>query len=645
MDFNKRNGLVLLSILILVMTACQTTQKELPQKKPPTKIKVKVREKVPPYKKTSPGQKEILEAQFQKANRLMKSLPGDLKHTITWKELHNTINYHKNKNSYSKTEAAAAHKLLYYFQNSSKKLKTLYTFKYFQWQGTTLPKSNQFKKSGNIYAPVSSLSMWYHCKTNVKFQYPSIKMKLVAAYQSPAFQAIKLFKAGKTLSTAIRNEAPPYYSRHQLSYPDFTIRILNKNVQSVAKIITNICKPFGYSLIRGPYQKNILDFKSTNLNTEFEQILTNKRIPVRLKSNMFKTLQQLQFYPSSKGLSVIMAMAEKESGLNWNPKIGKQKKQTLRKRFDKYFSKSKTGFLGYLTQIMLSKTQKSEQKRLATQLYALTNPKNNQTTEFDIYRWSREALFFFQGVLQKYKNVTTLGKVFVDIGSIERKLKYEPQTFGLWQLNINHFIEQLEGKQYFRKRYAKVFKGKHVNRDALVKSLSGFGSPLSRLQTLEMIFKVRLIPRYFTHLNGSNLDLLFFAAENLAGEFSTYRAATQKEINRKLKTNLSLDGDLAIYYPYSTKINWQKQSNSQKALLKYIQTIRGTLKTRQSNTRLLMDICLAETKTKLFQSLVYKALFSKKGGVRIFPEIKSDLYSESPKQYGYKVIKLAGNYK
>jgi len=154
-----------------------------------------------------------------------------------------------------------------------------------------------------------------------------------------------------------------------------------------------------------------------------------------------------------------------------------------------------------------------------------------------------------------------------------------------------------------------------------------------------------LIPRYFTHLNGSNLDLLFFAAENLAGEFSTYRAATQKEINRKLKTNLSLDGDLAIYYPYSTKINWQKQSNSQKALLKYIQTIRGTLKTRQSNTRLLMDICLAETKTKLFQSLVYKALFSKKGGVRIFPEIKSDLYSESPKQYGYKVIKLAGNYK
>jgi hypothetical protein len=631
-------------VIILVITACQTTQTEPPLKE--TKIQPKVQPKIQekPTKKPPRNQKDILNEMFQTANNLMRSLPDNLKHNISWEELHNTINHHRSKNNFLKSEAAAAHKILYYFQKSASKLKELYSFKYYQWQGMRLPKSGQFKKSGKIYAPISSLSMWYHCKTYISYQYPSIKMKLIAGYQSPAFQAVKLFKIGRTLATAFKSEPPPYYSRHQLSYPDVSVLISNKNVEIVAKIISKTCKPFGYTLIRGPYQKNKIDFKSGNLNAQFSQLLTNKRITPRFKANIIKTLQQLQFYPSPKGLSTIIAMAEKESGLNWNPKIGNRKKQELRKRFDKYFLESNSGIWGYLTKIMLSKEQIYQQQELAAQLYHLTDSKNNQTTEYDIYRWSRSALLFFQGILSKYKNVTSLGKVFMDIGSIKRKLQHEPQTFGLWQLNINHFIEKLQRNQFYRKQYAALFKGKYVDRDALVKSLSGFGTPLGRVQTLEMIFKLQLIPRYFTHLNGSNLDLLFFSAENLAGEFSTYRAAVQKEINRILKTNLTLDGDLAIYYPYSTKVNWKKQSNSQKAILNYIQKIRGKIKTQQSNTRLLMDICLAETKANLYQSLVYKELFQNSNGARIFPEIRSDLYRESPKQYATKVSKFGENY-
>ena len=648
MVIKNLNSLWWMLAIILMIAACQTTQTKPPQKETQVKVKAltktspKVQEK--PVKKPPVDQKKNLEGWFRTANNLMGSLPDNLKHDISWEELHNTINYHRSKNSFLKAEAAAAHKILYYFQNSAKKLKDLYAFKYYQWQGKTLPKPSQFKKSGNIYAPVSSLSMWYHCRTYIGYQYPNIKMKLIAGYQSPAFQAIKLFKVSKTLTSAVRIEPPPYYSRHQLAYPDISILISNKNVTAVAKIIAKTCKSFGYQLTRGPYRKNRVDFKSEDLNSQFSQLLTNKRITPRFKANLIKTLQRLQFYPSPKGLATIIGMAEKESSLNWNPKIGNQKKQELRQRFDKYFTQSKSGIWGYLTKVMLSKKQRYQQQDLATQLYHLTDPQNTKTTEYDVYRWSRSALLFFQEILHQYKNATSLGKVFLDIGSIERKLQHEPQTFGLWQLNINHLIERLQSNQFYRKQYAALFKGKNVDRDALVKSLSGLGKPLGRIQTLEMIFKVQLIPRYFAHLNGSNLDLLFFSAENLAGEFSTYRAAIQKEINRTLNTKLSLDGDLSIYYPYSTKINWKKQSNSQKAILNYIQKIRGKLKTQQSNTRLLMDICLAETKANLYQSLVYKELFKNRNGVRIFPEIKSDLYRESPKQYAYKVSKFRKNY-
>ncbi len=143
------------------------------------------------------------------------------------------------------------------------------------------------------------------------------------------------------------------------------------------------------------------------------------------------------------------------------------------------------------------------------------------------------------------------------------------------------------------------------------------------------------------HFQGDKKDLSFFIAENMSGEMSTYRAAIQQELNKKIGSKLVEDGDLTFYLPYSTKINWSRRSKTHQTLLQFVHKHQYYFEPPVNPPKLLKELCRAGSLTQLEHLELYVKIMGKKIGLRIFPDIKSSLYNQTPYDYARIVIKKA----
>ncbi|MFH2132480.1 MAG: hypothetical protein ABIK68_19040 [bacterium] len=584
---------------------------------------------------------------FRDSRQIFKAM-SDISenHRLSWQSLQQTIKETAAEKGFSQELGQHAQQWADYLNKHSRELKTLFQLPY-EWRSPQDIQSLEFVRSGNILLTPAQQSMWQHCKLSFENRQPDWEINLVSGYRSPAYETFLFTRMPGSLDEILRHTAPPHFSGHQSVTPDITVKITGKNGRTGEvlpwKEIYPVCSPFGFTRgLGGDKQERELGF--IGVDRLYQTTFSNKLIPEQTKKDFFSAMQRTDFYPSPDGMRVLFAISAQESSLSWNPRLNRRKKKDLREKFDRILGNIESAFGGAVSELLFSDELNQEKNRLIEEMKRITNPSNRRIREYDLYLWTQKVGGFLNQLLKENRKITRFGKWLFQLERFAEQIQYEPQTFGLWQINVNHLIERIERHPQLRRRFPEIFIKRgdqwNVARSRMIDVLSGMpDSVLDRQRTLELIIHTYLQPRYQSHLLGHKDDLMFFIAENVAGEMSTFRAGIQQQLNDRVGSRLVLDGDLSFYHPYSTRIDWSRTSNTQKIMRKFIQMRYAYFSRPVDSESLVSSLCEAENWEKLQKSELYRRIMRKEQGLRVFPNIRSDLYQQTPLTYARITMK------
>ena len=549
------------------------------------------------------------------------------------------------KNKGFKNQLASALEWVDYIEQNSNRFKNLYQFPY-QWQAAIEPQGLGYTRVHKSLVTPFQKDMFAQCKA--AFYYKNKKrLKLNSGYRSPAYQLFLTSFLQGNLEEVFENAAPPFYSRHQKEEPDLSISFVKKEKDEelesdLLSQIGEICAPFGFSQSFPGVDSLKYEFSTTAQEAYYQEIWASPGLPPELTEEVKTALTQAKFFPSKQGLKVIFAMAWKESSWRWDPRLIKLKKKALREKFSESLKKLDSGMTGKVANYFLDKNFFLRKDKLKNELWRITEPKNFHLTEWDVYLWTKEAHQLLKDLAEEYSTLAKFGRILFDYQPLLNRFANEPQSFGLWQVNINYLIEKIEGDSYWINKYPEIFRWGQVNREELIKALSGKESAkLDHTQTLSLVFEAHLAPRYYSHTLGTEWDLLFFATENLTGSLSSYRTSLQIVLRKKMNQEIVADGDLANYHPYSRKVDLGRSSQTLTLLKTYMR--RKSFRPSKQKT-LVSELVSATSKEQLLGSKLYRMIMKGQIGRRDMPEVKSRIIGQSPYSYGNKVLTLAGVY-
>ena len=487
---------------------------------------------------------------------------------------------------------------------------------------------------GSVMLPYGVASMWQHCQLLFKRE-TGLALELTQGWRSGAYQLWALARASENLSQGVRAFGPlgPFGPSGDRSPLGYRIDAPPEGQESARTLLFGHCISFGLEE-SGPHQLSFVGPEAL-----YRPSLA--KLPEPYGKEFLAAMELSHFYPSPEGLRVILSMAFQESSLVWDPALTDEKKQAIREQFLLPMAAAAAGLGGTLSQMVMPKRLVEEQSRLASDLVALLG---RRSTEYDFYRWTRQTNQFIREMMAEYGGLAQWGSQFLHLEQKFKRLEYEPQTFGLWQLNVNHLAERIAANSNLRRKYpALFFKGGNLSREGLIESLSGRPrAPLNRTQTLGLVFESALGPRYQDHFMGQKEDLLYFAGENLTGELSSFKAAVQVRLSEVTGAKLTFDGDLSFSKPYSKQLDPTRTSQTQKALLAYAQSQKKALSI--SPQKAVTELCLASRRSELTATKLYRLLMKGRVGQRVFPKIRSELYQQSPYAYGKRVLARAQHF-
>ena len=592
--------------------------------------------------KAKAKEKKYLNRIFAQSKPLLRRLPVKSNALISFSQLKSLAQKTAKKNRSLRWRLKPTLEWLGYIQHRSNRLKNLFDFPYL-WQAALEPVSFRYVRMGGARVTDFQASMFRHCDSHF-YRQRGIHLKLTSGFRSPAYQLYMTGFMRGSLEQIFEKAAPPFYSRHQKPEPDLSIGI---QAQGLSKIqeerqlsqINGLCRGFGLESTFPGQVALRHEFSATPQGEYYQAFAWSNSLPEGFWPDLYQGMEISHFYPSRSGLKVILAMAGKESSWQWNPGLAKTKKKLIRKTFLEALKHLEEGAGQKLAGMLMDRSKQKQLRALKKELLQLTSLGNRGVTEYDFYQWSRKFYGFMLGMERQFKGFAKLGGLVWDYKARLDKIRFEPQTFGLWQNNVNHLVEILQADRKWRQQYGKVFKKGKVQRHGLVQALSGLDSaPLGRPQTLGLILQAWTAPHYWGHLRGERDDWAYYASENLAGKLSTYKAAFQGELNRRTKGKLTADGDLNHSLPYSLQPDWNRLSNSQRVMISYM---RGHGLPRKSQESWMRELIRAQDAKALLGSRLYKKVMGKKAGRRSYPQIQSDLYQQTPKSYAAKVVKLA----
>lgn len=507
--------------------------------------------------------------------------------------------------------------------------------------------SLSFIRHQNVLLTPGQASMWQHCQTRFNNKKHGWKANLIAGFMSPAYQFVSFVKQHSSLKKSLEQMPPPGFGDHQKIIPGMLIslsKLGKKATPQTWHLFYETCAEYGIERTYPDQEKLQFVARFLGVKSLYRDIFSNPLIPKNIARDLPDALQAAEFFPSPKGLRIILALSAQESTMQWNPKLNEQKKKLLRRRFNNILSKISQSIPGSVSSFFLAETHQKELDKLSNELHQLTDTNHDKTREYDFYLWSRKTFAFINELRNEYRQMAKVGQWFFDLESLNSRLEKEPQTFGLWQINVNHLQEKIKSFKQLRRAFPEIYQktnGKWiVNRSWLIDALSGRPKArLNRRRTLELIIHTHLKPHYKNHMLGDGNDLMFFVAENMAGEMSTFRAAIQRELNQKMRSSLKTDGDLTYYLPYSTKIDWNKESKTYLKLKEFISRHRYYFDKPVDSNKLIRELCQARSWEELHQLELYRKLLDKDSAIRVFPDIRSNLYNQTPRAYARLVTK------
>ncbi|MDX2468957.1 MAG: hypothetical protein QNL04_00105 [SAR324 cluster bacterium] len=590
-------------------------------------------------------EKEHLEKLFLSSKKLIQSLPLQNHPQLSFIELRGMIKAKAAANQVFKKRLASSLEWVDYVEKNSNRFKNLYQFPYL-WQAAIEPQGLVYTEvNKNLVTPFQE-DMFAQCKA--AFYYKNKKhLQINSGYRSPAYQLFLTSFLRGNLSEVFEKAAPPFYSRHQKEEPDLSIGLVykEKDQELEAELLAQvgeICSAYGITQSFPGVDNLKFEFSTEGQENYYKEIWDSPALPAELKEEIKAALSYSSFYPSKQGLKVIFAMAWKESSWRWDPRLIKPKKKALRQTFSESLKKLDSGMTGTVANYFLDKKFFKRKDKLKKELWRITEPNNFHLTEWDVYVWTKEAHKLLTDLEAEYSTLAKFGSIIFDYKPLLNRFANEPQSFGLWQVNINYLIEKIEGEKYWINKYPEIFRWGKVRRTELIKALSSKeDAKLDHTQTLSLIFEAYLAPRYFNHNLGTEWDNLFFAAENLTGALSSYRASVQVVLREKLDRQIIADGDLANYHPYSKKVDLNRSSQTLTLLKTYMRRKNITPKKQKS---MIFELVSAQGKEQLLTSKLYRLIMKGQIGRRDMPEVKSRIIGQSPYSYGNKVLTLAGSY-
>jgi hypothetical protein len=490
-------------------------------------------------------------------------------------------------------------------------------------------------------------SMWLHCQLRLNVKAKQWQAVLESGFESPAFQFLLFTKSAMNIQEALKAYFLPGYRGHSLAIPAIRVKLVSDSEADQSppwELLYDTCSEYGFSPTNPGSEMMRGELSFRGIEEMYDEVFLNTLIPQNIARDLPPALKATGFYPSPQGLKIILALSAQESTMQWNPKLNLQKKRYLKERFHHLLGKLRSSVPGSVSTLFLSEEHQNQVDQLFLELNKLTDTGSNNVREYDFYLWSRKALHLIDKLCGEYQKMTRIGQWFFDLQTLKQKLEFEPQTFGLWQINVNHLKEKIESYHQLRRAYPDIYLKSNgnwrVNRSWLIDALSGVPhARLNRRRTLELIIHTHLRPRYENHLLGDEEDLLFFAAENMSGEMSTFRAAVQEELNNKMNSHLETDGDLTYYLPYSLKIDWRKPSQTYRVLKEFIGRHQYYFSSPLLPEERVVEVCRAGFWGDLKNLELYIKLMGKKSGIRVFPGIKSALYDQTPLDYAKLVRK------
>lgn len=385
-------------------------------------------------------------------------------------------------------------------------------------------------------------------------------------------------------------------------------------------------KKFGFA--RHPRHPNILIFRG--ILSLYQEIADSGNYPVSIVNLFIDSFKRIGFFPSPEGLEVIMAICRVESVFRWDRLITNLEIRLLSQVFSPYFDFLNQEVFNDLVKFIISKDDYADLKQLITRFKVMIDVKTLDLSEYDVYKWNRDVSLYLTKLSTRYPFWYFITDLFFDLNENKNRLSELPRTFGLFQVNVEHFIEISE----IHRRYSKEY---------LVKVISGKVNKEKDL-IMDLIFRYYIRPRYDSHLQGKKDDLKYFISEFQAGYLSTFKAAIQKKLNDIMNTKLIIDGDLAIYNPNSLTIDWRQISATQNVLTEFIKGHTNRFNKPISINQLIKDLCLAKDYHQLKTTELYRVLMSAKKENRVFPDVKSHRYQQSNMQYVRHVWSQLGNY-
>ena len=626
---------------LLILNGCASKPILPPVKRPAEKIYVEIKQEKKDYE-------NHLEKLFQENKHLFKRLKLRNHFFLTWSELKNIICATGNANNISKDAIQKAIYFVEIFQNNPSRIKKTLNHKYALIDGSKIELSkSKFTRINEGYITYEMSVMWRYLILDLKTRgLIQSRSRITSGYRSPAYQFYVMLKSGESLHDILKKAAPPYFSRHGQSSPDISVKLsYDQNSSDFRKSYNLFCliaKKYGFepSFPNNPHL--VTEFRFKGIDIYYQPIRTSKYIQNSVnRKEFFKqfyiAMKRNQFYPPITFLKAIIILGELESSLTWNPPLSAKKKKKIKKKYQKYQPLIDILEDSLFVDLMLPKEVEVKKNQLLKRLPEIIDEKNDHISEYDLFIWSQTAYDnfneFFNIPGDKYlksfieKNISLIGT-----------LRYEPKTFGIFQIDINNMIYKMEIYNIYKTKFPFLFQkdtqnNLRVNRRKLVKFLCGIGARGSdKIRCLELVILTTLKPRFENHFLGNTTDVNYFIIEHLMGDMSTHRAAIQIELNKRVNSRLIIDGDLSHYYPHSLKVNYEKKSSSQMALETFCKKIGVN-----DNRLLIKQICDADSWLELKKTKLYMLLMKNNFGKRSLPTISSELYREKAKSYIFRV--------
>ena len=295
----------------------------------------------------------------------------------------------------------------------------------------------------NTNSPLGS--MWNHCKKQFLQSNPGSNVFLISESHSLENELLLINK--HHLSLPDNPNKKPFFINNSSQSENIHLKIQLKHSKEMTsdqsiRSFLKICSRFGFSK-QQQLDHSILVLSFKNIWLTYHQILNSKRIPQPEFGDLLSGFQKSGFYPSPDGLRVLLALSEQRSDFTWNSTLSEQKKKILQHQYNHFVKNNQDSFWGLISGWLLPNWLNRQKVTFIKQFESIINPSNKQVTDFDLYLWTQQVLAFLKDPETGQSSIPYYGQWLLNMDRVISRLKFEPQQFGLWQININHFQNSL----------------------------------------------------------------------------------------------------------------------------------------------------------------------------------------------------------